>query len=137
MKMTPNDELEFAFKVRHALNEGTSVLPENTTSRLADIRRMAIARKKPESAVYATEPVPRLAGIVPGRFSDAHSWLVRIGIAIPMLILVVGSIGIYYYEQERSISDLAELDAAVLADELPIDAYLDRGFNTYLNKHGE
>jgi hypothetical protein len=32
------------------------------------------------------------------------------------------------------VADLAELDAAVLSDELPLSAYLDHGFNAYLTQ---
>jgi hypothetical protein len=137
MKTTPNDELEFAYKVRRVLDEGIEDLPKQTMNRLAAARKLAIAHKKPESALYSMVPVPRLAGIFSTRFNDTHNWFVRIGIMIPLLVLVFGSVSLYYYEQQRSINDLADLDAAVLADELPIDAYLDHGFDTYLNKHGE
>jgi len=51
--------------------------------------------------------------------------------------LVIGAFGIYQYESERRINELAELDVAVLSDELPLNAYLDHGFDTYLNKHGD
>ena len=49
-------------------------------------------------------------------------------------MLAVGLYGIYEHEQQQQINDLAEIDAAVLVDELPPDAYVDNGFNAYLNK---
>jgi hypothetical protein len=54
-----------------------------------------------------------------------------------MLVLIVGLFGIYEYEQNQRINDLAEIDAAVLVDELPPDAYLDTGFTAYLDKTEE
>jgi hypothetical protein len=54
------------------------------------------------------------------------------GVTVPLIVLALGLIGIYQVEQERRISDTAELDAAVLADELPLSAYLDHGFNAFL-----
>lgn len=137
MKLTPNDELEFAYKVRRLLDERIEVMPEHTTNRLTAARRTAVAHKKPEAATYATVSVPRLAGIFSNELGDARHWLVRVGIVIPLVVLLLGSVGIFYYERDRSIDDLADLDTAVLADELPIDAYLDHGFNNYLSKHGE
>lgn len=56
------------------------------------------------------------------------------GVAVPMLVLVAGLAGIYQYEQQQRIADLAEIDAAVLSDELPLSAYLDHGFNAYLTQ---
>jgi Protein of unknown function (DUF3619) len=134
-------ELEFAYKVRRALDERISSLPESTTDRLAAARKLAIARKKPESALQVTVPERRLAGVA-GRggsnpFNDSLTWLTKAGIIIPLIVLVVGAFGIYKYEEARRIDELADLDAAVLSDELPLNAYLDHGFDTYLNKHGE
>jgi hypothetical protein len=60
------------------------------------------------------------------------SGLGRIAVAVPLMAAVFGLAGIYQYEQQQRIADLAELDAAVLSDELPLTAYLDHGFNAYL-----
>ena len=51
---------------------------------------------------------------------------------VSTLALVIGLGGVYQYQQQQQIAELAELDAAVLADELPLTAYLDQGFNAYL-----
>jgi hypothetical protein len=49
-----------------------------------------------------------------------------------MLALVIGMGGVYQYEQQQRLAAMAEVDAAVLADELPLTAYLDQGFNAYV-----
>jgi len=136
------DELEFAYKIRRALDEQISTLPENTVNRLSAARSLAIARKKPESALHVRAARRRLAGAAGSGgtgnpFNDSLSWLVRVGIAIPLIVLVVGAFGIYKFEEARRIDELAELDAAVLSDELPLTAYLDHGFDVFLNKRGE
>ncbi|MBN3788660.1 DUF3619 family protein, partial [Burkholderia sp. Ac-20353] len=56
-----NRELEFALKVRRALDERTAALPAATTDRLAAARQAALARKKPEPATVPVF-VPALAG---------------------------------------------------------------------------
>lgn len=125
-------ELNFAYKVRHALNENLDQLPGPVTEKLASARKIAMSRKKKESPLAILIPNQLLAGQA-GRFFDAPvSWLGRMGLAIPLVVLALGLIGIYEFEQERRISDTAEMDAAVLADELPLSAYLDHGFNAYL-----
>jgi hypothetical protein len=53
-------------------------------------------------------------------------------VALPLLVLVAGMVGLYQYEEQQRIAEVAELDAAVLSDELPLSAYLDHGFNAYL-----
>ncbi len=134
-------ETEFAYKVRRALDERIERMPEDITGRLAAARKVAVANKKTTSTAVAYQSVPQLVGVFANKisnpFDNALHWLLRIGIIIPILVLVTGSIGIYQYEDERRIDELAELDAAVLSDELPLNAYLDHGFEIYLNKHGE
>ena len=135
-------ELEFAYKVRRALDEKVSTLPDSTIERLSAARKLAISRKKPETALHVLAKQGRLAGAggtgtMGNRFNNPFGWLVRVGIAVPLIVLIVGSFGIYQYENDRRINELAELDAAVLSDELPLTAYLDHGFDVFLNKRGE
>lgn len=134
--MNPTKELNFAYKVRHALNENLDALPPATTERLAAARRLALSRKKQNSPlrVLFSKPVLATEG---GVFGEAPSWLARMGLAVPLIVLVVGLMGIYQSEQERFIKDTAEIDAGVLSDDLPLSAYLDHGFNAYLSTREE
>ncbi len=52
-------------------------------------------------------------------------------------ILLVGACltGLYQFEQDRRIEELADVDSAVLNDDLPISAYADHGFNAYLKQN--
>lgn len=135
--MNINDEINFAYKVRHALNENLEHLPPAKTDRLAQARKAALARKKNDAPVLVTAPQRVLATSASGSFGQRLSWLGRMGVALPLLALVVGLVGVYQVEEQHRISDMAEIDAAVLSDELPLSAYLDHGFNAYLAKRGE
>lgn len=126
------DDLNFAYKVRHALNERLDDLPASTTERLANARQLAMARKKAHAPVRVTQTALVTAGAGGSLFGQQLSWLTRMGTVLPLLALVVGLIGTYHYEQQERVAELAELDAAVLSDELPLSAYLDHGFNAYL-----
>lgn len=129
------DDLNFAYKVRHALNEQLDDLPAKTTDRLAAARQMALARKKAHVPVVLAQAAP--AGLLGRLWSDMTArpaLLARMGLVVPVLVLGFGLINIYQTEQERHTAELAELDAAVLSDELPLSAYLDHGFNVYLTK---
>ena len=127
------DDINFAYKVRHALNANLDELPPSTTDRLATARKLAISRKKAHAPAKIAQR--SLAGSFGSFFS--FSSLGRAGVAIPLLALVAGLAGVYQYEQERRIEEIAELDAAVLSDELPLTAYLDHGFNAYLAQRGQ
>lgn len=130
-------DIEFAYKVRRALNESAENIPESTLNRLSNARKIALSRKKQESsiAIFASKEI--LAGNSGFSFQGPNSWFGKLGVALPMLVLIVGLFGIYEYEQKQRINDLADIDAAVLVDELPPDAYLDTGFTAYLNKAEE
>lgn len=127
------EEIDFAYKVRRAMSESSEKLPEATLERLAAARQLALSRKK------EAEPSRALAfgGVLAGSNGVSISqktWFNKSWFALALLVLLAGLYGLYEYEQEQQINDLAEIDAAVLVDELPPDAYLDSGFNAYLNK---
>jgi hypothetical protein len=125
-------QIDFAYKVRHALNENAEQLPATITDRLASARKNALLHKKPEPVRVAVRSVA-----LAGAFSTPFGWIGRMGLALPVLVLAAGLFGIYQVEQQQRISDLAEIDALVLSDELPLSAYLDHGFNAYLAKRVE
>jgi hypothetical protein len=133
-----NREFEFALKVRRALDERAAALPAPTTDRLAAARRAALARKKPEAAP-APVLVPAFAGM-PGAYGPARggprppvSLGRRLLRAWPLVLLVAGLAGIAYWEDMQRTAELADIDAAMLSDNLPLNAYLDHGFNAYLS----
>lgn len=127
------EEIDFAYKVRRAMTESSENLPEATLERLATARQLALSRQKQAEPSRALAFGGVLAGSNGVSFSQKN-WIKKMWLALPLLVLMVGLYGIYEYEQEQQINDLAEIDAAVLVDELPPDAYLDNGFNAYLNK---
>lgn len=127
------DDLNFAYKVRHALNEHLDHLPPSTAERLASARKMAVSRKKAHAPVRLAQR--QLAGNIAAFFSTPL--MNRVGVIVPLLALVIGLAGIYQHEEQERVAELAELDAAVLSDELPLTAYLDQGFNAYLAQRGQ
>lgn len=126
------EDLNFAYKVRHALNDKLDQLPVSTTDRLANARKAAMARKKPDAPVAMARHA--FAGNISRFFGEPLSLLGKMGVVAPLLLLAAGLVGIYQFEQDQRVAELAELDAAVLSDELPLSAYLDHGFNAYLTQ---
>jgi hypothetical protein len=130
-------ELNFAYQVRHALNERLDAIPVSTMERLASARKIALSRKKSETPLHVRVTETVFAGPVGNFFSEPLSWLGRIGAAAPVLAGVLVFVSMYQFEQQQRIAETAEIDAAVLSDDLPLSAYLDKGFNAYLAKRGE
>ncbi len=134
--MNPTD-INFAYKIRHALNEHAEALPPATARRLAEIRKVALSHKKSErplSVPAARNVLVGAAGLLP---EQPFSWLGRFGVLAPLVLGVALFVGMYDANQQQRISELAEVDSAVLSDELTLLAYLDTGFNAYLAKRGE
>lgn len=128
-------DLTFAYKVRHALDQNVDNLPASATERLATARNLALSRKKQESRVQVAAPQFAMAGQTSSfSFPGPSAWLKRVGFVIPLAALVFGLMGIHQYEQHQQILEAASIDAEVLTDELPLSAYLDHGFDAYLDK---
>lgn len=138
MSTLETKELEFARQVRRALDENTASIAPAAVDRLAAARRAALARKKPE-AVSAPVFVPSFAGMPAGMPQTElpqrrRSPLRRFALAWPLIALVVSLVGIAYWEDQQRTAELADIDAAMLSDDLPLNAYLDHGFNAYLSR---
>jgi hypothetical protein len=54
--------------------------------------------------------------------------------ALPLAVLVLGLLAIQELHSSRLISAAADIDAALLADDLPPDAYQDAGFLEFLKR---
>jgi hypothetical protein len=138
MSSAPDKEFEFASKIRRALDESAAGLPAPTLDRLAGARRLALARKKPETvAAPAFVPVLAPAGVplgAPRRETRRLSPLGRLLRVWPVVALVGGITVIAYWENLQRAAELADIDAAMLNDDLPLNAYLDHGFNAYLSR---
>lgn len=125
------NENEFGYRVRQALNEGAERLDYKTAFRLEQARSKALAAHRAQTAP-AYRPVLMPAG-GPSLGEDGPvGWAQRLGLVAPLLALVIGFVGIYQWQHEQRINELADIDFAVLLDEAPIDAYADKGFGALL-----
>jgi hypothetical protein len=127
----------FGRQVAARLSAGTAELPYHVTERLRAARAQAMARRKLASAQTA----PALASVGGGAatlgFGDEGvSWWNRIASALPLLVLAAGLVTIHVVQNERRASEVAEVDAAILTDDLPPAAYADPGFTQFLRSGG-
>ncbi|MSQ49597.1 MAG: DUF3619 family protein [Betaproteobacteria bacterium] len=132
-----NDEIKFSQKIRQALNEGSRLDGKSAAhmahviERLRAAREQALARRKPEREPALAWARGTAVAVI-GGFGGFSGFSVRL--LLPTALLVAGLIAIYSGQQEQRAADVEELDAQLLTDDLPIDAYLDRGFETWLKK---
>jgi len=132
------NEIQFANKIRQILNEGARLEgPEGAAiaERLRAARERALTLKRPERAAAfgwaRMSSGGNLAG-QSGAFGGPGGFALRV--LLPTLLLLTGLFGIYSWQQEQRAADIEELDSRLLTDDLPIDAYLDRGFEAWLKK---
>jgi hypothetical protein len=63
---------------------------------------------------------------------DGLGWWGRIGSVIPLIALVVGMLTINSVQNDNRAQEVAEVDAALLTDDLPPAAFSDPGFVQFL-----
>ena len=124
------NEIKFTNKIRLALNEVARV-DARVAERLHAARERALALKKPERAPAFAWAHSTVTGMV-GGFGGFGGFSLRV--VLPTVLLIAGLLSIYNWQQDQRAADALELDAQLLTDDLPIDAYLDRGFEAWLKK---
>ncbi len=127
----------FGRHVAARLTLGTAELPYDISERLRAARAQAMGRRKLVSAQAAPAVVSNGGGTATLGFPDEGvSWWNRIASALPLLVLAAGLVTIHVVQNERRASEVAEVDAAILTDDLPPAAYADPGFTQYLKSGG-
>ena len=57
----------------------------------------------------------------------------RLGVTlVPVLVVAIGLMVISVWNDTETADEIAEVDTAVLTDEVPLSAYTDRGFGVFL-----
>ena len=111
------------------LRQGTQSIPQGIKDRLYAARMKAISLKKPDK-VHIQKAV--LAGSGRNWTSGSNGLWDSMGWIAPLVVLVFGLIGIAQWQDDSRINDIAEVDAALLSDDVPPDAYADSGFMAFL-----
>jgi hypothetical protein len=124
----PEDKL--GQDIARLLELGTDELDAQTRSRLHTARQAALASYKQPAAAPAWAPA--WAGGAVSRFTERP--VLGIRYLVPIAALIVGLIGIVQWQNSGPWNELAEVDASLLTDELPINAYLDTGFDSWLKR---
>jgi hypothetical protein len=118
------NELQFAHKVRQHLNRGLYALSPETTSRLATARQNALAHQK--------QMVSQSVLASAGSFVQFHLENLRLKQLLVSLALLLSIVSAAFWTADYRIAELTAIDSALLADELPIGAFTDKGFAAWL-----
>lgn len=124
------NETETAKKITAYLDRGTAALKAGTAYRLQLARQAALASAaQPQRA---SELV--LADGRAGSHGRARPFTADARLWIGILLIVGGFVAFQTWQTAQQQRDIEETDAALLTSELPIEAYLDRGFQNWLQQ---
>lgn len=126
------NEQELAGKIVQRLNAGLGAIKQGTSYQLQSARQAALDH-------YREAPQPLFglmwAGDVAFRVSHSRYFNARNLFALGLLILSL--IGVTYWQVVVQANDIADLDASLLTDDLPITAYLDSNFEAWLKRSSQ
>ncbi|MDO5692527.1 MAG: DUF3619 family protein [Pseudomonadota bacterium] len=126
----------FGLRVAARLSAGAESLPHDIGERLRVARQQALARRKQPVASLrqqtATDVLSHGATATMGFGHDGLGFWGRLASAALVLALAVGLVTINLVQEDGRTMEVADLDAALLTDDLPPEAYADPGFLQYL-----
>jgi hypothetical protein len=117
-----NEEIAFGLKVRQALDQSASQLGYRVECRLEKARQIALA-----PLAHRSNRASRVGGN-----QLALEFLEGAKTFVVLCALTLGVVGTYYWNALEAADENADVDSALLADDLPIEAYADQGFHAWL-----
>jgi hypothetical protein len=125
---------QFGMRVAARLDTASLELSHDITERLRAARTRAVAvRLAPQSRLRTSADVSLQNGVGLLHFGDEglNVWS-RLASLLPLIALVAGLAFIQHITDNDRANELAEVDSALLTDDLPPSAYADPGFLQFL-----
>ena len=122
------------FIVAH-LEFGKQQIPYEFSERLRAARTRALASRRVLQPVFVAATDLQLQAMAlseclfPSKAKEIYNMLVSF---IPLVCLAAGLMLLYEFHNDQSALELAEIDSALLIDDLPPQAYADPGFIDFL-----
>ena len=118
------NEQEIAQKVTRTLSWGLSRIDDDKLAKLRTARQKAMANYR--------EPINVLGLVtVSGQTLDVSSWLRKPMFWLPILTVAVAAVA-YNAMDDDIVDESGALDAQLLTGELPINAFLDKDFQSWV-----
>ena len=123
----------FSLRVTACLSEHALGVSADVAERLRFAREQALERARTARKAELAQPQVGVtsagAAILAG---GSGSWWVKLASVLPLVALAGGLMLIQSWQTSAQISVAADIDAALLADDLPPKAYSDAGFVEFL-----
>ncbi len=120
------DHTALTRRVRQQLDHGAQALTLRQQHRLAQARKTALAHQR--QALHTPLVLAHAGHAQLQEHPKVSHWATAITC---LLILIGGLLALHSLEQDKRVEELADIDAAVLTDDLPMSAYLDHGFKRF------
>lgn len=117
---------KFGYQIKQRLDQALDLEPA-TLNRLKVARDQALARQRMTEPAFALAWADAVVGRLSGNPASAS-------IALAGAALILALVGMQYWQLQPSVEEIEEIDAAILTGELPINAYLDKSFDTWLKR---
>ncbi|MFZ4288870.1 DUF3619 family protein [Variovorax sp. HJSM1_2] len=134
----PAVEDRFGRLVCARLDDTTSALPYDISERLRASRERALSQRKLAPQIRPAVAMNSNGGSATLTLGDGEQsplgWLASL---VPLLLLLVGLLMIQWVQDDNRASELADVDTALLTDDLPTAAYTDPGFLEFLKTNRE
>lgn len=119
------NEERYAYRIRQTLNLGLNDLPLATSRRLEAARHLALANQK--------QAAPQIVTASAGASSFLNSpYIPYFKQTLAVLALLLGMWISFYWHSIQYVTELENVDSALLTDDLPPDAFLDNDFFEWL-----
>ena len=125
-------QARFALRVTAGLTERSRELGADIDERLRFAREKAVAHAR---AARHAELAPAMGSTRSGAALlgwAGSGWRLKVASVLPVLALVAGLMLIERWQANAQVTVATEVDAALLTDELPPQAYSDAGFVEFL-----
>lgn len=131
--LAPSSQDQFGRQVAARLDASLPELAHDVAERLRAARVQAVAQRKmavmqPARAVSVSADGQAALDGGDERIGLWH----RLASALPLIVLAAGLVTIHVVQNDRRANEVAEVDAALLTDDLPPAAYADPGFLQFL-----
>ena len=118
------NEIEIAKKITQTLDYGVSRMDEANIAKLRTARQKAMANYR--------EPINVMGLVtVSGQTLNLSSWMTKPLFWLPILAIAAAAVA-YNSMDDDIVDDSGALDAQLLTGELPINAFLDKDFQSWV-----
>lgn len=132
-QFTPQDKM--GMRMAALLDQHSQQLPYDISERLRAARTRALAAGRARRAELSTvaDPQAQANGTLRLPFRSQTQEIYKLLVSfIPLICLAAGLMLLYEFHNDQAAIELAEIDSALLIDDLPPQAYADPAFIDFL-----